>query len=58
MEFTVGQIVTTKKNHPCGCNQWEILRTGADFRIKCIKCGHQIMMPRTKFEKSLKSGIS
>lgn len=54
MEFVTGQIVTTKKSHPCGCNQWEIVRTGADFMVKCTKCGHQVMMSRTKFLKSLK----
>ena len=54
MEFETGQIVTTKKCHPCGCNQWEIVRTGADFMVKCTKCGRQVMMSRTKFLKSLK----
>ena len=53
-DFKIGQIITTKKSHPCGGNQWEILRVGADFRLKCTTCGHQIMMPRSKFEKSLK----
>ena len=43
-DFKIGQIITTKKSHPCGGNQWEILRVGADFRLKCTKCGHQIMM--------------
>ena len=42
-----------KKPHPCGCDIWEILRTGADFRIKCTGCGHQVMIPRHKFEKNV-----
>ena len=58
MEFNVGDIVQMNKNHPCGGNQWEILRTGIDFRIKCVTCGHMVMLPRTKFEKGVKKIIS
>lgn len=57
MNFSVGDIVQTKKNHPCGDNKWEILRVGIDFRIKCVKCEHIVMLPRTKFEKSVKKVI-
>ena len=58
MDFSVGDIVQMKKTHPCGGTQWEILRTGIDFRIKCTTCGHMVMLPRTKFEKSVKKKIS
>ena len=44
--YEVGDIVTLKKSHPCGSKDWEILRVGADFRLKCTGCGHQIMVPR------------
>lgn len=54
MDFSVGDIVQMKKNHPCGGNRWEILRTGADFRIRCLECGHLVMLPRPKFEKGVK----
>lgn len=54
MNFTVGDIVKMKKQHPCGSDEWEVLRTGIDFRIKCTGCGHMVMLPRTKFEKSVK----
>ena len=57
MDFNVGDIVQMKKNHPCGGNEWEILRTGIDFRIKCVKCGHMVMLPRVKFEKGIKKFI-
>lgn len=43
-----------KKPHPCGCYEWEVLRTGIDFRIKCCNCNHQVMLSRQKFEKSVK----
>lgn len=54
MDFSVGDIVQMKKSHPCGSAQWEILRTGIDFRIKCCGCGHMVMLPRAKFEKNVK----
>ena len=44
--YDVGDIVTLKKGHPCGSKEWEILRVGADFRLKCMGCGHMIMVPR------------
>lgn len=54
MNFEIGEIIKLKKKHPCGSYQWEILRVGADFRLKCLGCGHQIMVPRTTVEKNLK----
>ena len=52
MEYEVGDIVKLKKPHPCGSSEWEIMRVGADFRLKCMGCGHQVMMPRRQVEKS------
>jgi hypothetical protein len=54
-KYAVGDIVKTRKKHPCGGDLWKILRTGVDFRIKCIKCGRVLLLPRPKFEKSVKS---
>ena len=50
--FEVGDIVRLKKPHPCGSSEWEILRIGADFRLKCLGCGHMVMVPRTLVEKN------
>ena len=50
--FEVGDIVRLKKPHPCGSSEWEILRVGADFRLKCLGCGHMVMVPRTLVEKN------
>ena len=50
--YEVGDVVKMKKKHPCGSFDWEILRVGADFRLKCVGCGHQIMLPRNKVEKN------
>jgi len=58
MSYNIGDVVQTKKNHPCGGNQWEILRIGMDFRIKCLNCSHLVMLARPKFEKSVKKVIS
>ncbi len=52
MNFEVGDIVKLKKKHPCGSQEWEILRVGADFRLKCCGCGHQIMIARSLVEKN------
>lgn len=55
MNYEVGDIVTLKKKHPCGSFDWEILRVGADFRLKCAGCGHQIMIDRKTVEKNTKN---
>ena len=57
-EYKLGSIVTMKKNHPCGTNEWEVVRLGADIKIKCINCGRFIMLPRIDFNKKLKKVIT
>ena len=57
LPYEVGDTVTLKKVHPCGSKDWEILRLGADFRLKCTGCGHQIMVPRKMVEKNTKNLI-
>ena len=54
MEIQVGDILRLKKQHPCGSREWEVLRIGADFRLKCLGCGHQIMIARKLVEKNTK----
>ena len=55
IQYEVGDIVKLKKQHPCGSSEWEILRVGADFRLKCMGCGHELMTPRDKAEKNIRS---
>ena len=55
MDVQVGDVLTMKKQHPCGSNEWQVLRTGADFRLKCLGCGHELMIPRHKAEKNIRS---
>lgn len=57
MEFNVGQVIKMKKPHPCGANEWEILRVGMDFRLKCKGCDHQVMVSRKLVEKNFKGFI-
>ncbi|MBS7020891.1 MAG: DUF951 domain-containing protein [Firmicutes bacterium] len=57
-EYSLGSIVTMKKEHPCGTNEWEIVRVGADIKIKCRNCGRCIMMPRMEFNRKLKKVLS
>lgn len=54
MDINVGDKVRLKKKHPCGSNEWEVLRVGADFRIKCMGCGHQVMIARRLLEKNIR----
>lgn len=57
MDIQVGDILKMKKQHPCGSAEWEVLRIGADFRLKCTGCGHQIMIPRVKAEKNVRGVV-
>ena len=54
MDIQVGNIIRLKKQHTCGSHEWEVLRIGADFRLKCTGCGHQIMIARSLVEKNLR----
>lgn len=53
-EYVLGNIVEMKKGHPCGANEWEITRIGADIKIKCTNCGRVVMIPRIEFNKKIK----
>lgn len=53
--YHLDQLVSMKKGHPCGENRWRIIRVGMDFRIKCEKCGRSVLIPRSRFERRVKS---
>lgn len=55
MEIKVSDVLTMKKAHPCGEKRWLVLRTGADLRIRCLGCGHELMTPRFKVEKNIRN---
>jgi hypothetical protein len=57
LEITPGDFIRLKKMHPCGSYQWQVLRIGVDFRLKCIGCGHELLMERQEVERRLKGSI-
>lgn len=54
MKLQIGDVIKMKKSHPCGTNEWELMRVGMDIRLKCRGCGHQVMLPRKQVEKSFR----
>lgn len=54
MDIRLGDILEMKKNHPCGSREFEVLRIGMDFRLRCLGCGHEMMLPRLKVEKNIR----
>ena len=56
-EYKLNDRVIMKKGHPCGSNEWEIVRLGADIKIKCVNCGRIVMIPRIEFNRKLKKVI-
>ncbi|MEG2084249.1 MAG: DUF951 domain-containing protein [Clostridia bacterium] len=57
MEYNLNDTIITKKVHPCGGNEWTIVRVGADIKLKCKKCGHTVMIDYANFGKIVKKHI-
>ena len=57
IKYAVGDTVVTKKNHPCGGCEWLVTRTGADVRMKCLKCGSFVMIDAVRLEKRIKKDV-
>ncbi len=55
MNLFVGDILRMKKPHPCGSARWLLLRVGADLRLRCLGCGHELMLPRAKAERGVRA---
>lgn len=55
MDIRVGDVLTVKKPHPCGSKEFEVLRIGADFKIKCLGCDHVVVVARSKIEKNIRA---
>lgn len=55
LKYSVGDVVRLKKPHPCGGEEWLVMRTGVDIRLRCTTCGRVILIPRPQFEKSLRA---
>lgn len=55
MDICKGDVLQMKKKHPCGSDRMQVLRSGMDFKLKCLGCGHEFMIPRLKAEKNVRS---
>ena len=53
-----GDVIRTRKPHPCGGDEWTVLRTGADIRIRCNTCGRLVLLDREVFLKRRKALVS
>lgn len=58
MDLRLHDLVELKKPHPCGSTRWEILRVGMDIKLRCQGCGHELMLPRSKAEKSIRKVLA
>ena len=58
IRYYVGDRVQMKRSHPCGSQEWDVMRIGVDFVIQCCGCGHRVMLARSKFEKAVKKIVS
>lgn len=57
-EFKLGDMVRLKKKHPCGSDEWQVVRLGADIGIKCLGCQHRVILQRSTLERRVKAFIS
>jgi hypothetical protein len=54
LSIQIGDVAEMRKPHACGANQWVVIRTGVDIRVRCLQCNRAVLMPRTEFEKAVK----
>ncbi len=57
LEIKLGDVVRLKKKHPCGNYEWQVVSLGVDIGIKCLKCGHRVLLKRSVFERRVKALI-
>jgi len=58
VDVRVGDVVQTRKTHPCGSDHWHVYRVGADIGLRCLGCDRRVMLPRREFNKALKTRVS
>ncbi|MEA2638906.1 MAG: hypothetical protein QOF51_300 [Chloroflexota bacterium] len=58
VDFRIGDIVKLRKPHPCGNFEWTVVRIGADIGLRCTKCSHRVLVPRSEVERRLHSFVS
>ncbi len=57
LKLLLGDVVRTRKTHPCGGDQWEIIRLGADIGLRCLRCDRKVLMPRSKLERRIREFV-
>lgn len=57
VKLTLGDVVRTRKAHPCGGDQWEVVRLGADIGLRCLRCDRKVLMPRPKLERRIREFV-
>ena len=57
-DLELDDVLKLRKEHPCGEDRWKVIRLGADIKIECLGCGRQVMLPRRKLSRSVKSNLS
>jgi hypothetical protein len=57
LKLVLGDVVRTRKAHPCGGDQWEIVRLGADIGLRCLRCDRKVLMPRSKLERRIREFV-
>jgi hypothetical protein len=58
LEIYLDDVVRLRKPHPCGSFEWKVVRLGADIGLRCLGCGHRVLLPRRTLEKRLKAFVS
>ncbi|HLH72572.1 MAG TPA: DUF951 domain-containing protein [Chloroflexota bacterium] len=58
VDFHLDDVVRLRKPHPCGSYEWRVVRLGADIGIRCLKCQHRVLLPRSELERRLKAFVS
>jgi hypothetical protein len=56
-KINLNSKVIMKKGHPCGTNLWEVVRLGADIKLKCTNCNRIVLLSRVEFNKKLKKVV-
>ena len=57
-EILLGDVISTRKSHPCGSSEWTVIRTGADIKIRCNRCGRIVMLDRDSFLRRRKAVVT
>jgi len=58
LELYMDDVIRLRKPHPCGSYDWRVVRLGADIGLRCLKCNHRVLLPRSDVERRMKLIVS